>query len=94
MDKECENCGGQGVDPGDDGTGTFLCTICGGSGGYPMRISNWQSKLVEHWTGYIIHDEDGYAAVLYEGFGTYETLEEAEAYLKENDYEKVGEDTP
>ena len=28
--KECENCGGQGIDPNDDGTGTFLCEICGG----------------------------------------------------------------
>jgi hypothetical protein len=29
--KECENCGGQGIDPNDDGTGTFLCEVCGGS---------------------------------------------------------------
>lgn len=29
--KECENCGGQGVDPNDDGACTFLCALCGGS---------------------------------------------------------------
>lgn len=53
------------------------------------RLSEWKCKVVEKWTGFIDHDENGYAAVLHEGFGTYETLEEAEAYMIENDYEKV-----
>lgn len=54
-----------------------------------MRISDWQCTVYPDWTGYIEHDKNGYAAVLYEGWGTYKTLEEAEAYLINNDYEKV-----
>ena len=30
--EECENCGGQGVDPTDAGNGETLCTSCHGSG--------------------------------------------------------------
>lgn len=56
-----------------------------------MRISDWKCKEIEGWTGHIEHHDFGYSAVLEEGFGTYETLEEAEQYLKDNDYEKVGE---
>jgi len=32
LKKECTNCGGQGIDPNDDGTGTMMCEICGGMG--------------------------------------------------------------
>lgn len=54
-----------------------------------MRISDWKDTRGTGWTGYIEKSKWGYSGVLHEGFGTYETLEEAEAYMVENDYEKV-----
>ena len=60
------------------------------------EISRWVAN--NGWTGYIEKIDSGYpeakySAVLTEGFGTYETLEEAEAYLIENDYKKVEDPT-
>jgi len=52
-----------------------------------VRISEWKAE--NGWTGYIEKGEHGFSAVLTEGFGTYDTEEEAEAYLKDNGYEKV-----
>lgn len=58
-----------------------------------IRISDWVAD--NGWIGFIEEIDSGYneakySAVLTEGFGTYETLEEAEAYMIENDYKKVG----
>lgn len=65
---ECSNCGGQGIGPNDDGTGSLVCDLCKGNGMHVIAKDYLTAMYTAETSSYFTQGK------FYAGFLTWDEL--------------------